>query len=145
MPPEQGSEDDVEFTITSVQASVASAAIECWNCRANIDVICIYCESGNVSGEPLTQFTVSHIWGIDSALARQLERWPLFRQVQSVDEEGGCFANHCPHCGSVQEDLYLHSEPGDPFFDIPHAAPGTIKWTALAGQVRLSGDESFAV
>jgi hypothetical protein len=45
----------------------------------------------------------------------------------------------------VQEDLYLHSEPGEAFFDIPHAAPGVMKLTPLVGQVRLSGDESFEI
>jgi len=45
----------------------------------------------------------------------------------------------------VQEDLYLHSEPGDPFFGIPHAPPGAITLTPLLGRVQLSGDESFEI
>jgi hypothetical protein len=44
----------------------------------------------------------------------------MFREVCAEGAESGCFANHCPHCGSVQDDLYLHSEPGDAFFHIPH-------------------------
>jgi hypothetical protein len=39
----------------------------------------------------------------------------------------------------------LHSEPGDPFFDIPNAKPGTIRLTPLQGEVRLSGDERFEI
>ena len=41
--------------------------------------------------------------------------------------------------------MYLHSEPDEPFFDIPRAAPGIIKVTPLAGTIRLSGDEHFEV
>jgi hypothetical protein len=39
--------------------------------------------------------------------------------------------------------MYLHSEPYEPFFDIPSAAPGSIQLTPLMGQVQLSGDEHF--
>jgi len=42
--------------------------------------------------------------------ARQLEPWAMFREVYAEGAEDGYFANHCSHCGSVQEDLYLHSE-----------------------------------
>ena len=113
--------------------------------RSQIEVICIYCESGTASGEPLVRFTVSHISAMDSALVRQLEPWGMFREGYSEGSQDSYFANHCPQCRALQEDLYLHSEPDQPFFSIPHAAPGAIKLTPLAGRVRLSGDESFEV
>src|SRR3954464_4931010 len=50
-------EDD--FTITSDEALVAAATVACWQCHSSVEVICIYCESGTVSAEPLTHFTVS--------------------------------------------------------------------------------------
>ena len=50
-----------------------------------------------------------------------------------------------PHCGAPQNDLCLHKEPEDLFFDIPSAPPGSISLTPLAGTVRLSGDEHFEV
>ena len=134
-----------EFTITSDQAFVASATVSCWKCHSSIEVICLYCESGTVSGEALDQFTIANVWALEDALVRQLEPWPMFRQVYEEEGQGSYFANHCSHCGAVQEDMYLHSEPGDPFFDIPHAAPGVVKLTALEGRVQLSGDESFEI
>jgi hypothetical protein len=130
---------DEDFTITSDRAHVASATVLCWQCRAMVEVICIYCENGIVSDEPLEQFTVSDIWGMDSALARQLEPWAFFK---SIDDESG-FANHCPHCDALQDDTYLHCEPDQPFFNIPRAAPGSIVLTALVGRIQLSGNESF--
>jgi Domain of unknown function (DUF5710) len=133
--------DDEDFSIISDEAHVASATVPCFECRQLIEVICIFCTSGTVSDEPLTQFTVSSPWTLDAALMRQLEPWPTFRRVR----EGGYFANHCPHCGAVQEDLYLHSEPDQPFFNIPRAAPDAIKLISLRGRIQLSGNESFEV
>ncbi len=137
--------NDEEFTIISEQAYVASASVSCWKCHSNIEVICIYCESGFVVDEPLTQFTVSGIWAMDGALTRQLEPWPSFRKEGGPDSEDGEFANHCPHCSALQEDFLLNSEPGQPFFSIARAAPGTITLQPLIGRIQLSGDESFEV
>lgn len=85
------------------------------------------------------------VLAIDEALARQLASWPGFRRIAAPGPDGTRFANHCPHCGAEQDDRNLHTEPDDPFFDIPHAAPGSIRLTPLAGQVRLSGDEHFRI
>ncbi|TLZ37867.1 MAG: hypothetical protein E6K23_16870 [Gammaproteobacteria bacterium] len=142
--PGQGPGDE-EFSITSEAAYVAAATVACWKCRSRIEVICIYCESGTVLGEPLSQFTVSSIRAIDGTLARRLAPWPTFREVHSEVDQESHFANHCPHCGALQEDMHLHSEPGHPFFSIPRSAPGAVRLTALEGRVRLSGDESFEV
>jgi hypothetical protein len=134
-----------EFTITSDQAFVAATTVSCWNCHSSIEVICIFCESGTASGELLTQFSVSHVWAMDGALARQLEGWGNFRKVNAGGGQESYFANHCPHCGSLQDDLYLHTEPDEPFFDIPHAAAGVVRLAPLVGRVQLSGDESFEI
>jgi hypothetical protein len=138
-------EDDKEFDIVSSQAYVAAATMLCRQCRASIEVICIHCESGTAAGEPLTRFTVSDVWSMDEDLARQLQPWPNYRPMKGIDGEAGEFANHCPRCGTPQEDMYLHAEPDTPFFDIPHAAPGSIKLTPLAGTIQLSGNEHFTV
>ena len=138
-------EHDEEFIITSSQGHVAAATISCQRCQSSIEVICIHCDSGTVAGEPLTRFTVSDIWAMDEALAQQLKPWPTFRTVDSPEGGASYFANHCPHCGSPQEDMYLHSEPDEPFFNIPRAGPGSIKLTPLEGKIQLSGDEHFEV
>lgn len=140
-----GASHEVELAIVSGQASVAAATVRCCGCRRPIEVICVYCEAGSVSGEPLTQFTVADILAMDEALARQLAAWSGFRPVDNPDIDGPRFANHCPHCGAEQDDRDLHSEPGEPFFDIPRADPGAVRLIPLSGQVRLSGDEHFTV
>ena len=80
-----------------------------------------------------------------STLARQLQPFPLFRKTTETGAEAGVFANHRRHCRAVLDDLLLHSEPGDPFFEIPHALPGTITLTSLVGTIHLSGNEHFSV
>lgn len=134
-----------ELSIVSEQAHVAAATVPCCRCHRPIEVICIYCESGTASGEPLAQFTVTDVLAVDGSLARQLASWPGFRRIADADTGGTRFANHCPHCGAEQGDRDLHSEPGEPFFDIPHEPPGTIRLSPLAGQVRLTGDEHFTI
>jgi hypothetical protein len=136
---------NAEFRIVSDDAYVALTAISCWSCHFSTDVICIYCESGSVSGERLSQFTVSHVWALDGALQQQLGRWPFFRECDDPAHPDGGFANHCQHCGAVQDDLDLHTEPDHPFFGVPSAAPGSIQLEPRAGRIQLSGDESFEI
>ena len=137
------SEDDEAFEIVSSQARVAVATAVCQQCHAQIEVICIHCESGSVEGEALEEFTVSHVSEMDEALARQLRPWPHYRRTDVSGAEE--FANHCPHCGGAQDDLMLHTEPDQAFFDIPGAPPGSIRLIPVEGTVRLSGDEHFGV
>jgi hypothetical protein len=141
-------EQEEELGITSEQAYVASARVACQQCRSTIEVICIYCESGSVRDEPLeplTKLTVSNVWAMDPVLARQLEPWPTFGKGSEPDSREGYFANHCSHCGALQEDYLLHDEPDGPFFDIPNASPGAVALTPLAGRVQLSGNYHFQV
>ena len=135
------------FGIASDEAFVASAEMACLNCQKNIDVICIYGASGvdSENGDFLSQFTVSNVWAVDAALAGQLGAWPSFRKEIGGDSEAGVFANFCPHCGAMQEDYLLHSEPGDVFFGIAQGMPGLVKFTRLDGRIQLSGDYGFQV
>jgi hypothetical protein len=133
--------------ISSGEAFVASRRIACLNCREDIEVICIYCESGvdTEIDNPVYDFTVSNIWAVDDALDRALRRWPCFRKGSREGGEDGNFANHCPHCGSMQEDHLLHSEPEDVFFGITMGEPGSVEFAPIAGRDRLSGDYGFGV
>jgi hypothetical protein len=138
-------EHDEEFNIASSDAYVAAATTACQRCQSPIQVICIHCASGTVSGDPLSQFTVSDVHAVSDSLECQLHPWPHYRKVVVATTGDTYFANHCPHCGAEQDDMYLHSEPDEPFFDIPAAAPGSIELTPLAGSIELAGDEHFQV
>jgi len=140
-----GIDHEVELSIISDHAHVAAATVPCCGCARPIEVICIYCETGTVSGEPLTQFTVTDIQAVDGSLAKQLSSWPAFRPIDPGPDGTRFFVNHCPHCGAEQDDRDLHTEPGEPFLDIPHSAPDAIRLTPLVGEVRLSGDEHFTI
>ena len=138
-------EGDEGFNITSSDAYVATATTACQRCHSAIQVVCIYCASGLVFGDPVSQFTVADVRTVNEPLARQLGSWPNYREVIVAKTGDAYFANHCPNCGAEQDDMYLHSEPDEPFFDIPGAAPGSIELTPLAGSIELSGDEHFQV
>jgi len=134
-----------EFEVTSEDAYVASTDVCCWKCNRDIEVICVYCETGVDVDEPLTRFTVSTIWAMDAALTCQMQRWPHFKRGSGRAVQPGYFANYCPHCGALQDDMALHDEPEDPFFSIPHAPPGTLRLTPLVGQIQLSGCCHFSI
>jgi len=134
-------EDEVpEFNIISDRAFVAAATFRCLECSTPTEVICIYCESGFASDEPLTQFSVSHITAVSEELQEQLRPWPNLQQTA-----GGLFVNRCQNCRAQCDDLYLHTEPGDPFFDLPSGQIGSTKLTPIAGAIQLCGDEHFQV
>jgi hypothetical protein len=59
--------------------------------------------------------------------------------------DAATFANHCAHCGAVQEEYRLHSEPGDVFFSVMEAEPGSVTFTRLVGLEQLSGNFAFGV
>lgn len=99
--------DAEDLDISSNESFVAATTIACHRCHANIEVISIYCATGAVGDEPLTEFTVSEIWAMDEDLIRQLKPWTTFRKLRDDLGKEGNFANHCSQCGAVQEDLYL--------------------------------------
>jgi hypothetical protein len=145
--PGDGSMEDL--AITSTQATVVCASASCWKCHSNVEVICIYCDTATLADEsdepdePLTRLTLSYLTAMNPALAVQLERWPFFRKGFSSVTYGSYFANHCPQCGELQDDLFLHSEPDQPFYDVLHASPGSLKMSPLAGEIQLNASYSF--
>jgi len=133
---------DSDYRIVSDEAVVVSGQTRCGHCLAVIEVICLYCQSGFVDGEPALDFSISNVTAIDEALRLQLGRWPHFRPLR---EESGArgFANHCPRCTRVQEDFNLHCQPGGPFFSFQDPLSQNLEIHALQGPVRCSGDEGF--
>jgi hypothetical protein len=143
-------QDNAPLGIVSEEAFVAAARSACVRCGHDIEVVCIYCKSGvdTEIGDPIADFTVFDIWAMDGVLAKLIERWPCYRKGAGEDVEDaakGSFANHCPHCGAMQADYLLHSEPGDVFFGLAMDTPGEVQFTALEGRVGMSGDYGFGV
>lgn len=127
---------DEQFLIESAEAFVACASTPCWRCRQSMQVVCLYCRRGTVSGEPLEAFRVHCVWAVDEDLRRQLQRWPGYRMHAAE----GIYLNHCPRCGARQHEADLHEEPGQPFHDLCAEVPAEVKLEPLEGRVRLSGD-----
>ncbi len=134
---------DAVYRIISDEAAVVSGDVHCWNCQARLEVICIYCQTGFVDGEPMLDFSVSNITNIDESLRLQLARWPKFHPPRRQEGAAGAFANHCASCGKLQDDFYLHCQPGGIFFSFQDPRAENLQIHALHGRVRLSGDEGF--
>jgi hypothetical protein len=134
---------DCPYSIASDHAFLISARSRCWKCHAGIRVVCVYCESGWIDGEPYEQFTVSNVTAIDDNLGRQLEGLSEFRFGQARVAGGRYLVNHCRRCGTQQADYYLHCEPSGVFFSLEDAAAGALERKPLSGRVRLTGDEGF--
>jgi hypothetical protein len=134
---------DGAFRIVSDEAAVISGHIRCWNCKADMEVICVYCQTGFVDGEAMFDFSVSNVTDIDESLRLQLARWPKFHPTRRRGAEFGGFANHCPSCERPQIDFYLHCQPGGIFFSFQDPVAQELQIHALQGLVRLSGDEGF--
>lgn len=138
--------EPAEFGIVCDQAHVACAQVACVQCQRPIKVIALLCESGidSETGDAIANVTVSSIWAMDEKLSGQLEPWLFFRMVSDSEPDGGCYANHCPHCHAVQAEYLLHDEPGDVFFGLSQKWQ-SMQLTPLVGEVCLSGDYAFGV
>lgn len=56
---------------------------------------------------------------IDNELASKINRlFPKYKIAYSKTAESSYWANHCEHCGALQGDFFLHSEPGGAFFPL---------------------------
>jgi hypothetical protein len=134
---------DAAYRIFSDEAVVVSGRVRCWNCRAEIEVICLYCQTGVVEGEATLDFSVSNITTVDETLRLQLARWPYFHPLRGRAAHNGGFANHCPSCNKPQDDFYLHCQPGGIFFSFQDPVAQELRIHALQGLIRCSGDEGF--
>jgi hypothetical protein len=134
---------DPDYRILSDEAVVVSGRVLCWNCRADIEVICLYCQTGFVNGEATVDFSVANVTALDEALQLQLARWPNFHSLRGRGVGNGGFANHCPSCAKPQDDFYLHFQPGGIFFSFQDPATRELRIHALRGLIRCSGDEGF--
>jgi hypothetical protein len=134
---------DPGYRILSDEAVVVSGRVLCWNCRAEIEVICLYCQTGFVDGEATLDFSVSNVTAVDDSLRLQLTRWPNFHPLRGRSAENCGFANHCPSCAKPQDDFYLHCQSGGIFFSFQDPVAQELRIHALQGLIRCSGDEGF--
>ena len=134
---------DPDYRILSDEAVVVSGRVLCWNCGADVEVICLYCQTGFVDGEATVDFSVSNVTAVDHTLRLQLARWPNFRPLRGRCAGSGGFANHCPSCDKPQDDFYLHCQPGGIFFSFQDPVAQELRIQALYGPIRCSGDEGF--
>jgi hypothetical protein len=134
---------DPDYGILSDEAIVVSGHVRCCKCQADVEVICLYCQTGFVRGEATFDFSVSNITAIDESLRLQLARWSNFHPIHGSGAGYGGFANHCPSCDTPQGDFDLHCQPGGIFFSFQDPVAQELRIHVLQGRVRFSGDDAF--
>lgn len=89
---------------------------DCWKCKTRTPVAGILAERTPDEDIPCM---VSEVAGIDDSLLAFIQsRVPDYRLGYSKMAGDSYLANHCPGCGIIQGDFFLHSEPGGPFFPV---------------------------
>jgi len=104
---------------------IMTAKRKCWKCQADTTVVCPVAEKfllpdeeTEYSWELCEYFTsFSDVTKISPKLLKTIqEHFPSYKWGTSSVVPDGYYANHCTHCGAIQGDFYLHSEPDSPFF-----------------------------
>lgn len=131
------------FTISSDDAYLAVSFAACWKCQSEVRVLCLYCVRGEVEGNPREHFVLSNLTEADESLLEALRSFPHFRRAHSREADMRYFANHCEHCGSLQGDFYLHSEPGGAFFPETNDDFVRISFTRIDSRIRCDGGEGY--
>lgn len=70
--------------------------------------------------------------------------FPYFKSFEGQGRKEAYWANHCIHCGAVQEDDRLHTVPGVAFFPLTEAACRSISLVLIAPRFDLKIDASSA-
>ena len=90
--------------------------IACWKCKAPTAVAGLLAERTADEDIPCMVSEVACI--DDGVLAFIQSHVPNYRLGYSKMAGESYLANHCPSCGIIQGDFFLHSEPGGPFFPV---------------------------
>ncbi len=92
----------------------------CWRCDADMSdadmkVVALLCENGEAP--EMGPFILSSTATLPRHVVEFVQRrCPNFRLTLSKTVGTKYFANNCRECGVISGDLFLHSEPGAPFF-----------------------------
>ncbi|CAH0348385.1 hypothetical protein [Aquabacterium sp. CECT 9606] len=93
----------------------------CWKCHALTQVHAVVAADVVDLGESGESRT--YVYGISNPPTELTDALLLLAPNLRVDvpsDDGvSRLTNHCPHCGALQSDVYLFSEPGGPFFGRP--------------------------
>ena len=147
-----------ELDVICDAAYVAELSVACQHCSRATKVICIHCRGGLAGGHPYRLLTATAPNAVDDGLARWLKHYhPQFRKVRVPAEfSAGCdpkperpvfvYVNHCEHCGTIHDQMYLEKEWDDVFNwwpDGEREGGGKVTLTAIPGTVKLGGDLNF--
>lgn len=70
--------------------------------------------------------------------------FPNFKIAYSHTAESSYWANHCEHCGALQGDFFLHSEPGGAFFPLEIEEYEQITFITVASKFDVQIDADYS-
>ena len=123
---------------------MVSGHVRCWNCQADIEVICLYCQTGFVDGEAMFDFSVSNVTDIDESLRLQLARWPKFpSDTQTWRRTSVVLPIIVQAVRKPRTTSICTASREEYFFSFQDPVAQELQIHALQGLVRFSGDEGF--
>jgi len=121
---------------------LVTTGTECWKCKALTPVSSLRVQAVvDDDGHRVEDVRVTNARELPLEVAQAIQGInPHFREGFSKTAEFVYWANHCSHCGALQGDFFLNSEPDGPFFGggVPEESTtarlfAAGEWTADAG------------
>jgi hypothetical protein len=97
---------------------LVTTGTECWKCKAVTPVSSLRVQAiVDDDGHRVEDARVTNAQELPQEVVKAVQRVnPHFREGFSRTAEITYWANHCRHCGALQGDFFLNSEPDGPFF-----------------------------
>ena len=134
------------YLIESDSAYIAVTMINCQGCKAPIRVICLCATDAVIEGEGHHEkdelIRLSHITAMDRYTTFLLSKvFPDFRLYVDDSGEPAEYANHCPQCGFIHEDDWLHDN--SVFLTLAGAPEGSVGYQRIPRRIRVDATEGF--
>lgn len=134
---------------------IALNSRECYRCTKNTAVISLasdnfYCLSDDGDendkwfwADGFSFFSMPIF--IEKEFANIISRlFPNYKIGYSKTIEGSYWANHCEHCGALQGDFHLHSEPGGAFFPLNEQEYKQLTFIPIHTKFNLEMDADYS-
>lgn len=137
--------DKKQYAIAPID--LVSTKFECWKCKQLTLVSCLkvydfddgYGPRGGAENRDADRrYCLTNIEKLPQVLVDALTaKNPNVRMAESRTTQSTYLANNCEHCGALQGDFFLHTEPDGPFFAGQFPADADIQRVANEGRFEV--------